>query len=298
MKIPVLGTGLSGMVGSRVVELLGDKYEFTDLSFNTGVDITNLDQVLEAFKVSKAQAVLHLAAKTDVDACEDDKLLLEEGQAWLVNVEGTRNIVEAAKKYRKRVIYISTDFVFDGTKDYYTEEDIPNPVNWYGLTKYEGEKTVVQSGISFSIVRLAYPYRAHFPIKSDFVRRIIDASQKREEIKSLTDHFFTPTFIDDFAVGIDILLQRELNGIFHLVGSQSLTPYEAVEEVFKTFGNKGKIVPVKREEYFKNRAFRPCRLALKNDKIIKVGTSMRSFTEGLIEMKKQLFITNSGTEIG
>ncbi len=288
MRIPVLGTGLSGMVGSRVVELLNDKYEFTDLSFNTGIDITSPDQVSEAFKNSEAKIVLHLAAKTDVDACEDDKLLLEEGQAWLVNVEGTRNIIEGAKKYHKRVIYISTDFVFDGTKGYYTEDDVPNPVNWYGLTKYEGEKAVVQSGISFSIIRLAYPYRAYFPIKSDFVRKIITASQNSEEIKSLTDHFFTPTFIDDFAGGIDILLQRELNGIFHLTGSQSLTPYEAVGAVFKTFGIRGKIVPLKRAEYFKNRAFRPCRLALKNDKITKLGASMRSFIDGLIEIKKQL----------
>lgn len=288
MKIPILGTGLSGMVGSRIVELLSDKYEFADLSFNTRIDITSVDQVLEAFKNSEATTVLHLAAKTDVDSCEDDKILMEEGQAWLVNVEGTRNIVEAAQKYHKRVIYISSDFVFAGTKDFYTEEDVPSPVNWYGVTKYEGEKILEESGISHTIVRLAYPYRANFPQKQDFVRRIIEAGKENEEIKSLTDHFFTPTFIDDFAKALDILLPKELPGIFHLVGSQTLTPYEAVGEVFETFGFRGNIIPITRAEYFRNRAFRPCRLALKNDKITKLGASMCSFTEGLIELKKQL----------
>ncbi|MBI4991562.1 SDR family oxidoreductase [Candidatus Gottesmanbacteria bacterium] len=288
MKIPILGTGLSGMVGSRIVELLSDKYEFADLSFNTRIDITSVDQVLEVFKNSEAATVLHLAAKTDVDSCEDDKILTEEGPAWLVNVEGTRNIVEAAQKYHKRVIYISSDFVFDGTEDFYTEEDVPNPVNWYGVTKYEGEKILEESGISHTIVRLAYPYRANFPLKSDFVRRIIEAGKENEEIKSLTDHFFTPTFIDDFAKALDILLQKELPGIFHLVGSQTLTPYEAVGEVFETFGLQGNIIPITRAEYFRNRAFRPCRLALKNDKITKLGVKMHRFDEGLLEVKKQM----------
>lgn len=288
MKIPILGTGLSGMVGSRLVELLQDKFEFSDLSITSGVDITDSEKVMDFVKNSNTETILHLAAKTDVDSCEDDKILLEEGQAWLVNVEGTRNIVESAKKYHKRVIYISSDFVFEGTKDFYTEEDMPNPINWYGVTKYEGEKILEESGISHTIVRLAYPYRANFPQKQDFVRRIIEAGKGNEEIKSLTDHFFTPTFIDDFAKALDILLQKELPGIFHLVGSQTLTPYEAVGEVFKIFGLQRNILPITRAEYFRNRAFRPCRLALKNDKITKLGASMCKFTEGLKELKRQL----------
>lgn len=288
MKIPILGTGLSGLVGSRVVELLSDKYDFTDLSYKTGVDITNFDQVLDCFENSSARIVLHMAAKTDVDACEDDKILGEEGLAWLINVVGTKNITEATKKFNKRVIYISTDFVFDGTKDYFTEEDTPNPVNWYGVTKYEGEKVLEQSDINYCIARLAYPYRAYFPQKLDFVRRIIQKAEKGENILSLTDHTFTPTFIDDIAKALDLLLSKNFTGIFHVVGSQSLTPFDAAKLILKTFEIGGHIKPIIRDSYFKDRAFRPCRLALKNDKIARLGVKMKTFTEGLKEMKKQL----------
>jgi len=107
MTIPVIATGMSGLVGSRVRELLQDKFYFEDLSLTTGIDITDADAVAKAFDLSDAKIVLHMAAKTDVDACEDDKYLGKEGGAWLVNVQGTKNIVSAAAKTGKKVIYIS-----------------------------------------------------------------------------------------------------------------------------------------------------------------------------------------------
>src|SRR3989344_2279882 len=101
MKIPVLTTGLSGMVGTRVRQLLGDEMEFTDLSLSQGTDITDYDQVEKKVKSSPAKVILHLAAKTNVDECEDDKLLGEEGAAWQVNVVGSQNIVKIAQKTGK-----------------------------------------------------------------------------------------------------------------------------------------------------------------------------------------------------
>ncbi len=287
-KTQIIGTGLSGLVGSRVMQLLKDKYDFTDLSFSTGVDITDYEQVLNIFDKSESSVVLHMAAKTDVDSCEDDKILGEEGGAWMVNVVGTQNIADAARKTNKRVIYISTDFVFDGTQDFYQEDDIPNPVNWYGITKFEGEQLVIKSGIGYTIVRLAYPYRSNFGEKTDFVRRIIEKAKNNEDLYSLTDHIFTPTFIDDIAQALDIFLSKEIGGIYHVVGSESLTPYKAVEKISDIFSLKGNIVPVIREVFFKERAFRPCRLAVKNDKISKLGVKMSGFSEGLKIMKTQM----------
>ena len=174
MNSPILGTGLSGLVGTRIVELLEDKFSFTDVSLATGVDITHADEVDRIVKESESEVILHMAAKTDVDGCEDDKILLEEGPAWMINVIGTQNIVESAKKYNKHVIYISTDFVFDGAKEEYDEDDEPNPVSWYATTKWEGEKAVSGSGINYTIARLSYPYRAICTIRMDFVRRILE----------------------------------------------------------------------------------------------------------------------------
>jgi dTDP-4-dehydrorhamnose reductase len=288
MKIPILGTGLSGLVGTRIVELLQDTYDFEDMSFDTGIDITHYDQVENKVKESESKIILHMAAKTDVDGCEDDRILLEEGKAWIINVVGTQNIIDAAKKYNKQIIYISTDFVFDGTKEWYTEDDEPNPINWYAITKQEAEEAVIHSGVNYIIARLSYPYRAKCNIRPDFVRRIIEKIQKKEIIYALTDHVFTPTFIDDIAQALDILIQKKVQGIYHIVGSQSLTPCEAVEKIQQTFHIQGSIQKVKREQYFKGKAFRPFHLALKNDKMAGLGFKMHTFDEGLRIMKQQM----------
>lgn len=288
MKIPIISTGMSGLVGTRVKELLKDKFEFTDLSLTTNVDITDFDSVIKNVEKSEAKVIVHLAAKTDVDACEDDKILGEEGAAWQINVEGTRNIAKAAEKTGKRVIYISTDFVFDGARAYYDEEDKPNPVNWYGYTKFEGEKIILSYGTESTVLRIAYPYRAKFSEKKDFVRRIMEKMEKKEKVVGLTDQIFTPTFIDDIAEAIELFLDRELPGIYHVVGSQSLTTYDAIMLIADVFGYKTDIEKSIRSKYFLDRAFRPFKLALKNDKIHKLGVYMKRFDEGLKEMKIQL----------
>ena len=283
----VLGTGLDGLVGSRIVELLSDKYEFENLSIGTGLDITDRKAVLQRIKNSKAQVVLHLAAKTDVDGCELDKALGEKGDCWKINVFGTQNVVDGCLRSNKKIIYISTDFVFDGKKDVYTEEDIPNPINWYAKTKYEGEKIVQSSKTPWIIVRIAYPYRANFT-KLDFFRAILKRFQERQSVVAVTDHVFTPTFIDDIAFALDTLIDNNSQGMFHVVGSQSLTPYEAAVLIAKEFDlDTPQISQTTRAEFFNNRAPRSFQLVLKNDKITKLGVRMRTFEDGLGEIKSQ-----------
>jgi dTDP-4-dehydrorhamnose reductase len=287
----ILGTGLTGLVGSRIVELLKDKYEFENLSRSSGVDIINKNQVLEKIKNSEAQIVLHLAAKADVDECENDKALGQDGEAWKINVEGTRNVVNACQEVSKKLIYISTDFVFDGINPPvggYSEEDIPNPVNYYAQTKYEGEKIIRDLKIPWIIARIAYPYRTNFT-KSDFFRAILGRLQEGKSIMAVTDHIFTPTFIDDIASALDVLIDSNSRGVFHAVGSQRLTPFDAANLIADTFSlDKSKISRTTRSEFFNNRAPRPFQLALRNDKIIKLGARMRTFKEGLDEILKQI----------
>lgn len=289
----VLGTGLDGLVGSRIVELLSSKYQFENLSISTGVDITSRDIVLERIKNSDAPIVLHLAAKANVDGCELDKVLEENGDAWKINVLGTQNVVDGCLQSNKKLIYFSTDFVFEGTNPPaggYSEEDIPNPINWYAKTKYTGEKIIQNSKIPWIIVRIASPYRAKFE-RLDFARAILKRLQERLPITAVIDHIFTPTYIDDIAFAMDNLIKNNLHGIFHVVGSQSLTPYEAAFLIAKEFGlASSKITKTTRAEFFNNRAPRSFQLALKNDKIGKLGIKMRTFEEGLREIKKQVFI--------
>jgi dTDP-4-dehydrorhamnose reductase len=327
-KMKIIGTGLNGLVGTRIVELLKDKYNFQNISRSTGVDITDKVQITNAITSSDAPIVLHLTAKTDVDECERDKEAdskfindssfwgsanqrrfqnRDSGQArmtglstaWAVNVIGTQNVVEACKKANKKIIYVSTDFVFDGSQGNYTEEYKPNPLNWYGKTKFEGEKIVVKSGLDFIIMRIAYPYCRPHPIplltgegegwkvKMDFVQTIISRLQNNQIISGVTDHIFVPTFIDDIASCIDVLIHGNMTGIYHAVGSQVLSPYNAALAIADVFGyNRSLIEKTTREEFFKNRAPRPYNLSLNNDKIVKLEVKMRGFEEGLREINK------------
>lgn len=287
MKTFLLGTGLSGLVGSRIVELLADEFEFADLSYDTGVDITDKAQIEQKIALSPAKWILHLAAKTDVDECEKDRVFGENGEAWKINVDGTRNIVEAAKNCGKNVLYVSTDFVFSGSLDAYTEETVPDPVNWYGLTKYAGEKIVLARPNNL-VIRITYPYRAKNPAKPDFVHTIVTKLMRNEKLTAVADQVFTPTLIDDIARAIRILIGKKEKGIFHAVGSQSLSPFRAAEMIADVFALPRNLIDrTSGYRYYQMRAPRPLKLATKNDKIGSLGVRMHTFSDGLTEIKKQ-----------
>lgn len=282
----ILGIGITGLVGSRIVEVLQDKYEFQNLSLETGVNITDpstLDILREA---DSGDVVLQLAAKADVDGCEADREAGEEGAAYKINVQGTQNIVDACKISGKKLIYISTDFVFDGEnppEGGYTEDDTPHPTNWYAETKYKGEEIVRNSGLAYNIVRIAYPYRDDsFAMKKDFVHAIAGRLIDGKPIVGVTDHFMTPTHIDDIALAINAIIHKNENGTYHVVGSQSLTPHEAAVLIAAHFNcDTGLISKTTREAYFAGKAARPFNLSLNNDKIKKLSVTMRSFTDGI-----------------
>ncbi len=287
MKQKILGTGLSGMVGSRIVELLANEYEFEDLSLATGVDITQHDLVIERVVRSSADWILHLAAKADVEACEQDKAFGINGSAWQINVEATRNIVSAASQIKKKIIYISTDFVFDGTKDIYTEIDNPHPINWYAQTKYEGEKLVMEDS-GHVVMRIAYTYRSKFNPKKDFFRSILQKLSTGNKVIALEDHIITPTFIDDIARAVGEIIKLNCNGIFHVVGSEFLTPFQAAHKIAEEFELSSELImPVLMNDYFKNQAPRPFKLRLKNDRIKDLGISMNTFSQGIHQVKEQ-----------
>ena len=296
----VLVTGLTGLVGSRFAELLETSYELENLSLGAGTDILESQAVFEKVLSANPDLVIHFAAKTNVDLCEEDKEkdkeaidsgdfteIISEKSAWAVNVLGTKNLIDACKKLSKKIIYISTDFVFDGKKKSYIEEDLPNPINWYAKTKHEGELLIQKSDLNYQIVRIAYPYRAIFS-KKDFVRAVLDRLSENEKLNMITDHIMVPTFIDDIVNGLNILIQKEEKGIFHMVGEESVTPYQAALSIAKVFDlDESLISKTTRQEYFKNKAQRPFCLNLKNDKIGLLGIEMSTFEKGIIEVKNQ-----------
>jgi dTDP-4-dehydrorhamnose reductase len=287
----VIGTGLSGLVGSRFVELKKKKYQFENLDLTTGVDITNKSSIEKALSESEGEVVVHFAAFTNVSAAHEQTDDLS-ASCYQVNVIGTKNIAEACKKYDKYLIHISTDFIFDGTKEEaYTEADQPNPIEWYGKTKFLAEKEVVSSGCNYSILRLAYPYTSHHPERVDMIRNIINKLKEGTMYPPFTDHFITPTLIDDIANVIDLVIERKPdNQTFHLVGSSSHSDYEVTKLIQEVFNLPGEIKAGSLTEYLKSNP-RPYQKNMKisNQKLIsEFNYTPKTLKEGLQVIKQQM----------
>lgn len=287
----ILGTGLHGLVGSRIVELLSPRYTFENLSRSTGVDITDYDAIMRAFSASDAQIVFHAAAHTDVKGAQREESLREKSESWKINVEGTRHIVKACEATGKRLIHVSTDLVLGGDTmpdGGFTEDDAPNPLSWYAETKYEAEKVIYESTIPWTIMRIAYPYRASFS-KGDFVRFFKQWLTDKKPISVLTDRLITPTFIDDIASAVDVLVEKHAIGIYHTVGSEIIRMHEAVVAIAEVFSLDATLIrETTREQFLVGRPPEPLSSALNNAKIQELGVKMHTFREGLQLMKAQL----------
>ncbi|PIY94162.1 MAG: hypothetical protein COY68_04035 [Candidatus Levybacteria bacterium CG_4_10_14_0_8_um_filter_35_23] len=288
IKQKILGTGLSGLVGSRIVELLSDKFEFENLDRKTGIDITDFETVLDKISDSQASTVFHLAAYTDVKAAEKEKELKENSQSWKINVIGTQNVAKACEKTGKKIIYVSTDLVIGGDnmpEGGFTEDALPNPLSWYAKTKYEAEKVIEKINSPWLIARIAYPYRAFFE-KPDFVRFFRDWLKEGKTIFALTDRLITPTFIDDLAFAFEALMEKDVTGIFHVVGSQIISLQDAVTMIAENFNlDKSLVKKTTREEFLVGRPPEPFSSALSNAKIKQLGINMHTLEEGLHILK-------------
>ena len=294
MKQKIIGTGLSGLVGSRIKELLNDRFEFVDFSLDTGVNILDRQSLEIAFEANAdATAVIHMAAFTDTNAAWEQRGD-KSGLCYQLNVEGTRNILDLCHKNNKFLTYISTDFVFDGTKDTpYFETDVPNPIEWYGETKYLGEKLIIESGHCANISRITYPYRAKFDPKPDIIRKVIDKLATGQEVKMFSDQICTYTFIDDIAASLGYFFENKNEGIYHLVGSSSHSPYEMALLVAEVFGfDQTNVFQNSLEEYIKSQpeGSRPWQKTLitSNQKAVSLGLKFSTLEQGLRIVKSQL----------
>lgn len=282
----ILGTGLSGLVGGRVVELLSSAHTFENLSLETGVDITKPGVVDEYITRSDAPWVFHFAARTDVDGIEPEKDQGEQSLAWIVNVKATEYVVDAVRKSGKHLLYLSTDFVFDGTKERYTETDQPNPQSWYARTKYEGEQRVLGLGANGLVVRIANPYRTPWSGKPDFIQRMLARLQAGQPLSVPAGQQFVPTFIDDIAAALDLLVRHNASGIYHAVGSEAMSPLAVAEALTIAYKiTQADISQVPFAQYYAGRAPRPFQAVLSNAKITELGLHMSTFSEGLRKIR-------------
>jgi len=285
----IVGTGLTGLVGSRIVELLSPEFSFTNLSLETGVDITNPELVVPRIEQDKdSEWVLHLAAYTNVQQAEAEKDLGSESAAWKVNVRATESIVQACANSGKKLIYIDTDYAFDGTRMSYTEHDVPNPLGWYAKTKSEGAKRVLVMGSQGIVIRISNPYRAHPVGKTDFVHKMLERLNQGQQIVAPSDQLFVPTFIDDLASVLRAIMKQHGTGIFHAVSSVPISPFDAALLVARLYGKDESLVQSTTfASYFSGRAPTPQYAVLLDTKLSSLGVMMHSFTDGLREVHHQ-----------
>lgn len=253
-QIRLLTTGLNGLVGSKFSQIYQSKYQFTNLDLRNlqqPIDITNYQQVLKSFQNSQAQTVIHLAAYTDVTGAwqqRGDK----NGLAYQVNVIGTKNIVKACEKTYKNLIHISTSYVFNGQKtDSYVEKDQAQPIEWYGETKYLAEQIVKNSAIKWTILRIDQPFRSDpFP-KKDIIHNIIDHLKNNTLYPMFDNHFFGPTYIEDFSKVIDFFIRTKTTGLFHASSGEKWNDYDFAIKIKKILKLPGEVKKGNLDDYLK-----------------------------------------------
>ena len=257
-KLTVAATGLQGLLGSRIVEVLGDSYTWIDLSIDR-MDITDKASVSNVLSGLDFDILLHLAAYTNVDQAE-----LEPEIAETVNVTGTKNIFDMCNKLQKKMIYISTDFVFDGKEGPYDEDSTPHPLSVYGMTKYHGEK-IVEGGAM--IVRISYPFGGNVSHKKDLVATLRDLLERKIPIKGVIDQEITPTWIDDIAHSLDYLMHHFSIDTFHIIGSESLNAYGLIQKIGDASNLDTSFVgKTTFKEFYSGKASRPQHARMKSKK--------------------------------
>ena len=273
-KLTIAATGLDGLIGSRVAILLKENFDFVNLNLEV-MDITDKASVSAVIGKTSFDLFLHLAAYTDVDGAEKNQDLARK-----INVEGTRNIFEAVKKQRRKLIFISTGFVFDGEKPPFYEDSERKPISHYGQTKYEAEKIVEGEAM---IVRLDYPYGSKVSYKKDIVDGVVSLLEQGKTINGIVDQSFTPTFIDDIAHSLGYLGNHFSPEVFHIVGSNSLTGYELIATICEVYGFDKKLLgETTYEEFYKGKARRPKKSIMKSRK--NNFHPMKTFREGLEQL--------------
>lgn len=261
----VLVTGVGGQLGYDVIKELrkrnldcigADKEEF---------DITDFEVAHKYITSYMPDAIIHCSAYTAVDKAEDEPELCH-----LVNAVGTENIAKICKEIDAKMIYISTDYVFDGTKDgYYEVDDISNPVNVYGKTKLAGEKAVQEILKKYFIVRISWVFGVN---GNNFIKTMLNIGNRFSELRVVNDQIGTPTYTNDLSRLLVDMIESEKYGYYHATNEGGyISWYDFACEIFKQAGYETKVIPVTTDDYGLSKAKRPFNSRLDKSKLIANG---------------------------
>lgn len=259
----ILVTGSTGQLGSDVVkELL--KRGYSTLSPNRSeLNLCSEDNIRNYISNSNCEAIVHCAAYTQVDKAEDEKDLCIK-----INATATKHIVKCAKILDIPMIYISTDYVFDGTKDgEYTENDETNPINIYGESKLAGEKYVQEILDKYYIVRTSWVFNIN---GKNFIETMLRLSKANNQLSIVNDQIGSPTYTKDLSRLLVDMLETSKYGLYHATNEGYCSWYEFANTIFKLANINIDIKAINSNEYA-SRAKRPLNSKLSKDKLIEYG---------------------------
>jgi dTDP-4-dehydrorhamnose reductase len=295
----ILVTGANGLLGQHLVQIFSQqpKYEllFTSdeptfylnhrpLLDYTQLDITSKSDVKSLVMSFHPDVIVNAAAMTNVDTCESQREL-----AWKINVHGVENLADVARMIGAKIIHVSSDYVFDGLRGPYGEDDRPNPINYYGKTKLASENVLRTGDVHFAIARTIVLYGTGKNVKQNFALFLVNALKEGKPIRAATDQVSNPTYVHDLAFGILRIVEQEAEGVYHLSGSERLSRYEFAHRVASVFGlDPGHIAAVKTDELHQA-ARRPlCSGFITLKAETELGYKPCDVTQGLLMLKRDL----------
>jgi len=298
-KKKLLITGSNGMTGQKLVykclerddiELIATSVGPNRLQIQNGytyhaLDITNKADVDALFDAVKPDAVVNTAAMTNVDLCEKEK-----AQCKKLNIDAVQNLVDAANRHDTHLIHLSTDFVFNGLSGPYAEEDLPDPVSYYGWSKLEAEKIVEEQARKWAILRTILVVGVvEQKTRSNIILWVKGALEKGESIRVVTDQFRMPTLAEDLADACLLAFDKHAYGMFHISGKDFMSTYEIAERIAEFFNLDKSLLEPLTSEALNQVAKRPPVTGFKLEKAYNVlGYQPHSFNEILQIMQSQM----------
>ncbi len=289
IKMKILVIGASGQVGKNLMrrfgeqghEVIGTKSKSNNFGL-LPLDITNNASVIELVEKINPECVVLSAALTNVDYCEEYK-----DEAERINVDGTRNVVEACRKAGAKLVLISTDYIFDGKNGPYDENATPNPVSFYGKTKLEGEK-LVKTLPDYIIVRTTWVFDYGFDDRN-FAARLISELRQGHQFKVPTDQIATPMLASNLAEVVAELVVKGKNGVYNVAGTTRLNKYEFALKIAEKLNlDKSLIIGVETAS-LGQKAKRPLNAGLKTFKVqAEVSIKLLDLDEALEILKSRV----------
>ncbi len=298
----ILITGSNGLLGQKLVYALLKRKDVEVIATSVGVnrmlktdgyiyeslDITKKSEVESIFKKHQPDVIINTAAMTNVDACET-----KQEECWSINVTAVQNIVDVISENGNscHLIHLSTDFIFDGEKgSEYVETDVPNPLSNYARSKFESEKVLEKSTISWAIARTIIVYGIVDNMsRSNIVLWAKEALTKGQKINVVDDQFRSPTLAEDLADGCILIADKKAKGILHLSGPKTLSILELVYKVADFWKLDKSLVTPSKSNNLNQAAKRPPRTGFDISKARKeLGYAPHSFEEGLKILDEQL----------